>query len=275
MKFDMTAAWNEATRLLSANRQVLFVVAGVFFFLPALAYGLAFGSQMAGVEAAQASDPDPEAMFRAMLGIFRDYWWIMLLTTIVQWFGTLGLLVLLTDRARPTVGEALRIGAGLLLPYLGAQLLVSCLFGLLLLLPFATAASGGVGAALLVGLVALIALVYLFTKFLLVSPVVAVDRVRNPLAALGRSWRLSKGNSLRLFLFVALLAVAFIVVAGVASMIAGLLFALAGAEVALVGDAIVSALVNALFTVLFVAVLAAIHRQLAGPAAETVSETFS
>lgn len=275
MKFDMSAAWTEATRMLSANRQVLFVVGGVFFFLPSLAYALVFNGQMAGIEAAQASDPDPEAMFQATLGVFRDYWWILVVTTIIQWFGTLGLLVLLTDRTRPTVGEALRTGAALLLPYLGAQLLVSFLIGLLLLLPFATAASAGMGAAVLVGLVALVALVYLFTKFLLVSPVIAVERVRNPIAALGRSWRLSKGNSLRLFLFVFLLGVAFLVVASVASMIAGLLFALAGGDVALVGDAIVSGVVNALFGVLFVAVLAAVHRQLAGTAPEAVSETFS
>ena len=275
MKFDMSAAWNEAVRMLSANRQVLLVVAGVFFFLPSVAYALVFNSQMTEIQAAQASDPDPQAMFRAMMGVFQDYWWILLLTTVVQWFGTLSMLVLLSDRSRPTVGEALKIGAGLLLPYLGAQLLVSCLFGLLLLLPFATAASAGVGAGVLVGLVAAIALIYLFTKFLLVSPAIAIERIANPLAAMGRSWRLTKGNSLRLFLFVFLLSVAFIVVASVASMIAGLVFALAGADAALVGDAIVSSMVNALFTAIFVAALAAAHRQLAGPAPETVSETFS
>ena len=32
MKFDMSAAWNEATRLMAANRDVLLIVAGVFFF---------------------------------------------------------------------------------------------------------------------------------------------------------------------------------------------------------------------------------------------------
>jgi hypothetical protein len=275
MKFDMSAAWNEAVRMLSANRQVLLVVAGVFFFLPSVAYGLVFNSQMSEIQAAQASDPDPQAMFRAMVAVFRDYWWVLLLTTIIQWFGSLSMLVLLTDRGRPTVGEALKIGARLVLPYLGAQLLVSCLFGLLLLLPFATAASAGVGAGVLVGLVALIAALYLLAKFLLVSPVIAIERVLNPLAAMGRSWRLTKGNSLRLFLFAFLLWVAFFVVASVASMIAGLVFALAGAEAALVGDAVVSGFVNALFTAIFVAALAAAYRQLAGPAAETVSDTFS
>ena len=151
---------------------------------------------------------------------------------------------------------------------------MSCVFGILLLLPFATAASAGTGAGVLVGFVALVTLIYLYTKFLLVAPVVATERIVNPLAAISRSWRLTKGNSLRLFLFVFLLAVAFIVVGGVASMIAGLAFALAGADAALVGDAIVSGVVNALFTAIFVAAVAAAYRQLAGPGSATVNDTF-
>ena len=274
MKFDMSAAWSEVTRLLSANRQVLLIVAGVFFFLPSVIYGLVFNSELAGLEAAQAGEPDFEAMTQGFARVFGQYWWILLLTTIVQWFGTLAMLVLLTDRSRPTVGQALGAGLRLLLPYLGAQILMSCVFGILLLLPFATAASAGTGAGVLVGFVALVTLIYLYTKFLLVAPVVATERIVNPLAAISRSWRLTKGNSLRLFLFVFLLAVAFIVVGGVASMIAGLAFALAGADAALVGDAIVSGLVNALFTAIFVAAVAAAYRQLAGPGSATVNDTF-
>ena len=59
-----------------------------------------------------------------------------------------------------------------------------------------------------------------------------------------------------------------------AVLVAILVFALAGAEIALVGNAIVSGMVNAVFLVIFLAVLAAMHRQLAGPAPETVSATF-
>ncbi|MGX7953677.1 glycerophosphoryl diester phosphodiesterase membrane domain-containing protein [Tsuneonella sp. HG249] len=275
MKFDMSAAWSEVTRLLSANRQVLLIVAGVFFFLPSVIYGLVFNSELAGLEAAQAGEPDLEAMTQGFARVFGQYWWILLLTTIVQWFGTLAMLVLLTDRSRPTVGQALGSGLRLLLPYLGAQILMSCVFGILLLLPFAIAASAGTGAGVLVGFLALVALIYLYTKFLLVAPAVATEGIVNPMVAIGRSWRLTKGNSLRLFLFVFLLAVAFIVVGGVASMIAGLAFALAGSDAALVGDAIISGLVNALFTAIFVAAVAAAYRQLAGPAPATVSETFS
>lgn len=275
MKFDMSAAWNEATRLLSANRQVLLVVAGVFFFLPSVVYTLVFNSQMAGIEAAQSGDPDFGALFQAMLRLFREYWWVMLLTTLVQWLGALSLIALLADRGRPTVGEAIRTGGKLLLPYIGAQLLFACLTGLLILLPVAIGSRGSVVAGSFVGLLAAVVWVYLFVKFLLVAPVVVVERQTNPVAALGRSWRLTKGNSLRLFAFVFLLAVAFIVVASVAGIVSGLLLALAGAEVALVGDAIVSGAVEAAFSVLFLAALVAILRQLVGKAPESVSETFS
>lgn len=275
MKFDMSAAWNETTRLLSANRQVLLIIAGVFFFLPSLAFGLMFDQLIAPIEAAQADNPEPGVMFRAMIGVFSELWWLMLLTTIIQWFGTLGMLVLLTDPGRPTVGEALKTGAKLLLTYLGVQILVSCILGIVLLFPFAAGASAGAGAGFVVGLVAMVLLAYLFTKFLLVSPVVAAERESSPLAALGRSWRLTKGNSLRLFAFVVLLSLAFVVVAIVASIVVGLMLALAGSEIATVGDAIVSSLVTALFTAIFVTALAAIHRQLAKRAPETVGETFS
>ena len=40
MKFDMGKAWNDTVAILSANREVLLVLAGVFFLLPALASGL-------------------------------------------------------------------------------------------------------------------------------------------------------------------------------------------------------------------------------------------
>lgn len=274
MKFDMGAAWNEAVRLIAANRQVITIVAGVFFFLPSLAWALVFAKRIAPIEAAQVGNPDPSETFSAMVSVFSDLWWLMLLTTVIQWLGVLGMLVLLSDRGRPTVGEALGTGAKLLLPYFGVQILMSCIFGIVLLFPFAAGASAGAGAAVLTGVAAAVVLAFLFTKFLLVSPIMAAERAGNPVAVISRSWALAKGNSLRLFAFVFLIAVAFIVVTTVASLIAGLVFALAGDQVAEVGDAIVSSLVGAAFMVVFVAVLAAIYRQLAGTSAETVRETF-
>jgi hypothetical protein len=274
MKFDMTVAWSEAMRLIAANRQVIAVVAGVFFFLPYLAFMLMFMNQMSALEAAQSANPDPEAMGQAMMGFYGDIWWFVLLAMVIQGIGMLGLLTLLTDRSRPTVAEALKAGARMFLPYFGAQLLLSALFGLLILVPVAVGATGSVGAGLFLALIAAVIFCYLFTKFLLTPAVIAIERQANPLTALGRSWRLTKGNSLRIFLFVFLLFLAVGVVGGVISMIAGLFLALGGAQTALIGQAVVSGLINAVFYVIFLGMLAAIYRQLAGPSPETVRETF-
>jgi hypothetical protein len=253
---------------------VVAVVAGVFFFLPYLIFMLLFMNQMAALEAAQAGNPDPEAMGEAMMGFYADIWWVVLLAAVVQGIGMLGLLALLTDRSRPTVGEALKTGAKLVLPYLGAQMLISVILGLLILVPIAVGTAASVTAGVLLGAAAAVVFVYLFIKFLLTPAVIAIERQANPLSALGRSWRLTSGNSLRIFLFVFLLFIAVAVVGGVFSMIAGLIFALGGPETSLIGQAVMSGLVNAVFYVIFLGVLAAIYRQLAGPSDAAVRETF-
>lgn len=274
MKFDMSAAWNEAVRLISANRQVIAIVAGVFFFLPYLAFMLLFMNQMTALEAAQADNPDPEAVMAAMMGFYSDIWWVILLMWVIQGIGMLGLLALLSDRSRPTVGAALSTAVKLILTYVGAQLLLSAVFGLLILVPIAVGAGASLAAGLVLGLVAIIALFYLFTKFALTPVVIAIEREANPIAAMSRSWKLTKGNSVRVFFFIVLLIIAVMVVGGVVSMVVGLLLALGGPETALIGQALVSGLVNAVFYVIFLGVLAATYRQLAGTSGERVRETF-
>lgn len=269
----MSAAWNDAVRLIAGNRQVMLVVAGVFFFLPAVVYGFAFTNQITAIQNTQGASPDMEDVFRAVSALVDDVWWIILLTMAVQWLGSLVLVVLWTDRSRPTVGEAIKLGLALLLPLLGAQLVLGVVWGLLLLLPLAIGAGGSVGVAVLVGLLAFAALVYSYVKFSLVGVVVGIERTRNPLAALGRSWRVTKGNGFRLLLFILLLFVALIVLSSVASLMIGLVLALAGAEVALIGRTLAEGAVSAAFSVIFLATLVAIYRQLANVPAREVSQT--
>lgn len=273
MKFDMSAAWAEAVRLISANRQVVAIVAGVFFFLPAVIYGLAFTNQISAIQARHGAAPDFENTFKAMAAVVNDVWWVILLTIVVQWLGTLSLVVLWTDRSRPTVGEAIKTGVAYLLPLIGAQLLFAVVVGIALLLPVAIGAGGSQGGAVLAAFVSAGVIVYLFVKFSLLSPVVAIERINNPITALGRSWRLTKGNSLRLLAFFFLLFVAMIVVSSVVSLVFGLVLALAGAELAMVGQAIGSGLVSAVFSLFFLAALVAIYRQVTG-SSERNAETF-
>ncbi len=273
MKFDMGRAWSEGLRLLTANRDVVAIVAGVFFFLPYLALTLSMAGPTSELEAAEQLAP--EAAFQQLMAAYGDVWWLLAISVVMQGIGMLGLLALLTDHRRPTVGEALKFGAIALLPYIGAQILQSLFVALILGVPIGLAMMTGANILIVaVVLAALIGFCYLFTKFSLLPPVIAIEGTLNPVAALKRSWQLTKGNSLRLFLFYALLVVATVVVFIVLSMIVGLVLAVVGGQVLIFGQGIVASALNAAWATLFLAILAGAHRQLAGTSTGRLSETF-
>jgi hypothetical protein len=187
----------------------------------------------------------------------------------------LGLIALLTDRSRPTVAQALKLGASKVLSYIGAYLLLGMALSaaLLVLLTLATLA-GGQALAGIVMLGAFVAWIVLFIRFSLVPPILVKENVANPLKALGRSWELTRGNGGRLFAFFAMLFAAYIVVMLVVSIVLGLLFGLFGPEAAHFGEALVGSVLNAGWVTTFLAVLSAVHAQFAGPSAAALSETF-
>ena len=57
-------------------------------------------------------------------------------------------------------------------------------------------------------------------------------------------------------------------------MLTGVIFALTGTEVALIGNGFVASLVNAASATLMAAVLVAVYRQLSGDSGDRLSETF-
>ena len=265
MKFDMGRAWNEATAMIAANRTVLLVIAAVFFFLPAVAFSLL----VPGAMAMETLDPaNPLAALGAMFFIG------FLIYLIVTYIGTLAMLNLLSDRTRPTVGQAIGAGAKGFLPYFLAQILLFLGLGLLAAIIFGIAGAIGVVLMVLAALIVVPVLVWLYTKFSLTAAVIAVEHVYNPIKALARSWKLVSGNSLRLFAFYLVLLVTFIVVYIVLSLIIALPTALLGAEAALIATAILQGLLGMVFTILFIAIIAAVHSQLAGPNIREVQETF-
>lgn len=275
MKFDMTAAWNDAQQMLGANGGVLAVVAGVFFFLPYAGLMMLMGDQMQALEASRGANPDPEKMMQAVMSLYGNVWWAILLMAVLQGIGLLGLLTLLTDARRPTVGEALMAGARLFPSYIGAQLIQAVVLAVVVFTLFLLAAlTGSVALGVLVGIALAVGVAYFFTKMLLVAPVIAIENQTNPLAALARSWRLTNGNSVRIFAFMFLLLFAVAIIGALAGAVLGFVFGLFGGSAATIGEALVSAALNATWVVVFVAVLAAIHRQLAGPSSAAISATF-
>lgn len=274
MKLDMNRAWTDALNLIQSNIGVVTVVAGVFFFLPYLAFALLMPEAATALDI-QPNPDDPSAAFEQVMAFYADIWWIMLLLVVAQTVGTLALLALLRADNRPTVGEAIAVGAIGFLTSIAATIVFYVGFGILggVLMGIAIA-SEITALAVILGIVLLVALIYVAVKFSLLGPVIAIDKVYNPFSALLRSWRLTKGNSVRLFFFYLLLLIAIIVVSTVIGLIVMLIFGLMGPEVMMVGSGLVNSAINAVFIVLMLGILAAIHRQLAGPDAETVSETF-
>ena len=270
MKFDMGAAWRDAVALIGANREVMAIVAGVFFFLPSLAAVLLVPEMQPPVGA------DPEQVQAFLMEFYVANAPLFVLLGLVQAVGLLTLLSLLRDDSRPTVGDALKTALKGLLPYIGTQLIVAV--GAVLILTVAVAVPAGLGMGPVAGILAVVALpifLYVLIKLSLVTPVIAIEKQMNPIAILQRSWRLTKGNSVRLFLFYLLLGVVFLVAVLVISIVFGIVFALLGEGTAfMIANGILSGLMGAAGTLIFSAILAATHRQLAGPSSDRLGETF-
>ena len=167
-------------------------------------------------------------------------------------------------------------GVNGLLPVIAAQLLLGMGLGLVALIPLAAAGATGIAAAVaLVIVLAGAVMLWAYIRSSLVSPAVMVDGIRNPVAALRRSFELTRGNAGRIAVFFLLLVIAFIIVVGVVSALFGLVVEMIiGGETATTLTALVSSAGEAVMAVYFVAVVAAVHRQLAGPSADVTAARF-
>jgi hypothetical protein len=271
MKFDSNLAWKQASAAIAANREVLLALAGVFFMLPSLALALLF------------PPPEPPAGgdSEALMAVMSDYYVaalpFLLPTLLFRAVGTLALLILLTDPARPTVGQAMRRSLRGILPYVLAWLIIVAAIaiagGFLLALG---AASGLIAlAAISIAVVVLLA-IYIGIRVSLFGPVIAVEGERNPVSSLKRSWALTHGNTARIGLFYALVFVAFLFVIMVISLVAGILFSLFGSpDASRMASAVVSSGLEAIMVLYFVGIIAAVHRQLAGPTPGEAGDTFA
>lgn len=270
MKFDSNQAWQQASAAIAGNREVLLALAGVFFLLPTLVVALLFP------QPELAPGMSNEASMKAMSDYYASAMPFMIPAAIVQMAGTLAMLTLFTDRSRPTVGEAIRTGFAAIVPYFLAQMLFALAIGLGGGLLIGIAGATGAAALVAIAVMGVVALViYGLVRTALVAPVISVEGERNPVAALRRSWALTRGNTARILLFFALVAIAFLIVTIIAMALAGLVLALvAGPEGVRVGGAVISSAVGAVMTLYFVAMIAAVHRQLAGPSREASSEPF-
>jgi hypothetical protein len=236
-ELDFTAAWNDAMSMLSAHREIVVAIAGVFVFLPQLVFGYMF--------------PQPEfdaqnsekvlAQLIEWYGVIAP--WVFLMG-VISGIGLLAVNFIALNHTRPAAGDAIVFGAKHYLTLFVASILsmIAITIGLFLLI---------------------IPGVYLYVKFSQVRTVIAAENEFNPITALSRSWQVTKGNSLRIFGFTLIIAI----VAGIAMLIVNLVFG-NGAKAILPGSsglfvfAMVSAFTTAIVTILMEFVNCGIYRQL-------------
>ena len=268
--FDSSRAWSEAAAAVSANRDVLLALAGVFVVLPAFAMAVLI----------PPPEPQAGATMQAIVATMGDYYrsnsLALIGAALFHVIGTLAMLALITDHTRPTVGQAIRQGFANTPTVIAAQLVLGTAIGAMVLLPVAL--GGALKSPGILALTLLLAIglgVWAMVRVSLIAPAVLVDRLANPLTALKRTWRLTEGNVLRLLLFYTLLVVAsFIIIAVAESAIRFVLSLVIGGTGAALGAGFVAAVLQAVMTVYFVAVSAAAHRQLAGGAVPGVAAQF-
>lgn len=281
MKFDSNRAWADAMAAVRANREVLLALGGVFFLLPTL-LSTVFLTDLQTQMMESMSANKPQMLNRLMsdnMGLLLGFG---LGGMVAQMIGYLSVTALIGGRGRPTVGES--IGGGLrALPSLFAVAIVGFLATMLATVVFSLLVVGlfsAIGAAtaggILVVVLLLAAVTYASVKFSLIVPVIVHDGLGNPVAAMVRSWKLTRGNSLRLFGFYTLLMLGYFAIALVSTFIVvgPVMLVLGQGNIATLIMGLVSGAIGAAASIILAAVVSETHDQLAGPTKDAMADLF-
>jgi hypothetical protein len=252
-------AWDEAKAALQANRRLIVPVALGLVLLPAVVVSM--------VEPQVPPGEQPPA---------GNWMFIALAMVIVMMIGQLAI-VLMINGWRGSVGEAIGQAARrtptFLLAVLSYLVPVVFIFSVMLaIMGIGTSGTGQVdwanfsSAGWLVLLLCFAVLVYFSIRLMPLTPVIAIEPV-GPITALKRSFALTGGHFWRLFGFIAMLAIAFFIVALTVGAVVGALVTVAAGppepwSLSLLLIALAAGLVQAGFVLVYLAMLARIYGQL-------------
>lgn len=260
-KFDMGAAWDDSMVLLKSHSALTGTIVAVFFFLPRLAV-----SWFGPVPIEPADDATFAEVVAAMSAGMRQILPYELLVSMIGAIGGVGILRLWLSRIGISVGEALVFAIKMIPTIIAVQIILMLgmlVIGGLGILP-GMKAGGVIGSLLLViGLFAFLGLtIYLWGRLALISPAIADRSIYNPLAAIGDSWKLTKGNGWRVALFLILVMLVIRIAFGLLVLVVGAVAGTGeGAGQLIIGVA--EGIAEAATGVVGVALTAAAYRQLA------------
>lgn len=234
MSFSYSNVWDETVRTLRAHSTLLLAVAGVFLFLPSLIAGYA------------APSPQEQGL-AAIMGHYRENFWIIFIVQLIAFIGNLALLILVLDDRHPTVGGSIQT-ALMMLP---AYFLVSLLSGFMLV----------IGLFLLV-----FPFFYLIGRLSAVGPALVAEGRRNPLDVIRRSFEITKGNGWAVVGLMLLVFVAFYVLMLAITLVFGSILLLidrsTGGSVGAFLLLVLNSAVGAAFNTVLMVLVASIYRRL-------------
>lgn len=257
-RFDSNRAWQDASAAVKSNRDALIALAGVFIALPSFALAVLLPQP----EPQPGADMDA-AMQLAMVYL-RENWLALAVLGLLSTIGTMAMLALFGHASRPTVGEAIRKGLAATPITILAQMIIGFVMTGLVLAPVTLLSLGGSKAMGAVGLLIGLAIAaWFWTRTSLTTPIIAVEGTRNPLAAVQRSFVLTKGNAGRLLLFLFLLVLAFIIGGELLQIAVAMLVQLvAGPHAGTIAGALIASIAQTAMAVYVASAMAASRRQL-------------
>ena len=291
MKFSASKALSESFTIFTGRFAAMAPIALVFTLVPLVVFMAFFSTSFAGL---QQNQGNPAAAMQTILAMLGRFSLVFIIYMLVRTLGVCALCIAASSRQAPSLSEAISEGVRAMLPMIGVYLLlivgyvvVAIVFavtiGLSFLGLFTASAAGGqapgagsVLGAISVGVIVMIAALYIFTKLSMIVPVIVVDQERSPVKAISRSWSLTRGASFKIFLLLLLLGFGAAIINGILNALGGGGMGVApnsGATVVWTQVAI-AAISGTVFAMYFISLIVAIHEQLAGPSVAAISETF-
>jgi len=273
-RLSISTAWNEAAAFVKQEAGTLFLIAFGLMVLPGVILQFLLPQWIPTMSG--GAPPDPARVLAALPWIFLATIPLLLIS---MWGSlTVNMLVL---RRESVVGAAFRHAGRRILPLLGAGLLV-VIAAAILTLPLvgmfvAGARTAHLGWMILLFLVLWLFFVFVAIRLALMVPVAAAEQT-GPIEIIRRSWALTAGNFWRLFGFIVLLAIVYIVVVAVVGAIGGILIALVAGlprpgSIGSLALALLMGILQAVWLMFLVTTLARVYVQLSGGGVST-AEVF-
>ncbi len=290
MKVDIGRVFSTAWATIKERFWLLVGMVVVYFAIQAI-FGMVFGGVIGGAVFAMgagASGLDSPEMLLGGLGIgMIVLLFIFYLAIFVLMFAQqCSMSALATPLQRLQFGDAFGVGFKGGMTFLGiifflilgyiAFVVVAALLGVVL-------SFMGDAAPLIVAILFFPALVYLGLRFAVLVPVVAVDKVFNPIKALQRSWQITGGNVLAILVVyiavsvvaLALLGIPFLMMAGsFAALESGDAAGAMGALGAVFGIFLLFIPLTIIYSIVTVTVTACLHAELSDTGTQNLEETF-